>query len=286
MMKYSLDLEAVQAFLLVVDLGSFTRAAEALQTTQSAVSLKLKKLEDRLDCRLIDRSPRYVQLSAQGADFLPKARALIQAHEKALAFMRPEKTRLVVGISDHVAGPDLPMLLSQLKQQMESLLLEVRIGSSGELMQAYDRRELDAVFSRFTLGREEGVVIAKEKFGWFAGPGWSPVSGDPLPVATMPEPCGVRSLASDQLQEVGFEWEEVFVGGGVAAVTAAVMSGLGIAALARRMLPLGAVEVGSRLGLPTLPDLPIILYSRAKDPRADAGIKRLAAAFKNAAQGN
>lgn len=283
-MKYSLDLEAVQAFLLVADLGSFTRAAEALQTTQSAVSLKLKKLEDRLDCRLIDRSPRYVQLSAQGANFLPKARALMLAHDKALTAMRPEKTRLVVGISDHVAGPDLPMLLSQLKRQMDSLLLEVRIGSSGELLQAYDRRELDAVFSRFTLGREDGEVIAKEKFGWFAGPGWSPVSGDPLPIATMPDPCGVRSLASDILQETDFEWDEVFVGGGVAAVTAAVMSGLGIAALAGRMLPLGAVEVGDRLGLPALPNLPITLYSRAKDPRADAGINRLAAAFKNAAQ--
>lgn len=282
MIERSLDLEAVQAFLLVADLGSFTRAAETMHTTQSAVSLKLKKLESRLGCRLVDRSPRYVQLSAEGASFLPKARALMHAHDKALRALHPEKTRLVVGISDHVAGPDLPMLLSQLKQQMDRLLLEVHIGSSGELLQAYDRRELDAVFSRFTLGREDGDVIAKEKFSWFAGPNWSPVSGDPLPVATMPEPCGVRSLASDHLQEAGLKWEEVFVGGGVTAVAAAVMSGLAVAALARRMLPLGAVEVGGRLGLPTLPELPIILYSRANDPVCKLGVGVLVAAFRNA----
>ncbi|MCG8490350.1 MAG: LysR family transcriptional regulator [Sneathiellales bacterium] len=284
MNERSLDLETVQVFLFVADLGSFTRAAEALQTTQSAVSLKLKKLEERLGCRLVDRSPRYVQLSAEGASFLPKARSLMQAHDRALTVLRPKKTRLVVGISDHVAGPELPILLAQLKQQMKALLLEVRIGSSGDLLHAYDRRELDAVFSRFAIGREEGEVIAEEKFGWFAGPDWTHISGEPLPVATMPEPCGVRSLASDSLQEAGLEWEEVFVGGGVSAVTAAVMSGLGVAALARRMLPLGAMDVGDKLGLPALPILPITLYSRVKDPAAVAGMRMLAAAFRNAVQ--
>ncbi len=44
----ALDLEAVQAFVLVADLRSFTRAADILDTTQSAISLKLKRLEERL----------------------------------------------------------------------------------------------------------------------------------------------------------------------------------------------------------------------------------------------
>src|SRR3954466_12179595 len=62
-----LDLHAVEAFVRVAELDSFTRAAEAMRTTQSAVSLKLKRLERRLGCRLIERTPRHVQLSAQGA---------------------------------------------------------------------------------------------------------------------------------------------------------------------------------------------------------------------------
>src|SRR5580658_10210260 len=61
-----LDLDAVQAFVLVADLASFTRAAEALDTTQSAVSLKLKRLEGRLGRRLLERTPRRVRLSAEG----------------------------------------------------------------------------------------------------------------------------------------------------------------------------------------------------------------------------
>jgi hypothetical protein len=52
------------------------------------------------------------------------------------------------------------------------------------------------------------------------------------------------------LDAAGVSWTDIFVGGGVAAVAAAVMAGLGVAALAPRMLPFGAVEVGSKLGLP------------------------------------
>src|SRR3954462_351155 len=81
-----LDLDAVQAFVHVAELDSFTRAAEAMRTTQSAVSLKLKRLERRLGCRLIERTPRHVQLSAQGAVFLDHARHLLALQLREPAF--------------------------------------------------------------------------------------------------------------------------------------------------------------------------------------------------------
>lgn len=56
-MQRLLDLDAVEAFVRVAELESFTRAAEAMQTSQAAVSLKLKRLEDRLGCRLLERTP-------------------------------------------------------------------------------------------------------------------------------------------------------------------------------------------------------------------------------------
>ena len=54
----TLDIPTVQAFLLVAELQSFTRAAEALGTTQAAVSMKLQRLEATLGKRLVERSPR------------------------------------------------------------------------------------------------------------------------------------------------------------------------------------------------------------------------------------
>ena len=280
-----LDLDAVQAFVRTTELGSFTRAAEAMQTTQSAVSLKLKRLEDRLGCRLLERTPRYVQLSAQGAAFLPHARALLGMHDHALSVFAGARQRLTIGISDHVAGPELPALIARMNTQDPQLLIEIRIGSSGVLLQSFDRRELDTVIVRLQAGRSDGENLAEEKFGWFAAPGWQHRAGEPLPLATLAEPCGVRAMAGQSLDTAGVPWTEVFVGGGVAAVAAAVMAGLGVAALAPRMLPFGAVDVGPRLGLPDLPRLPVLLHSRVKEGRARAALAALSAAFRSAVRG-
>ena len=285
MVERSLDLDAVEAFVRIAELGSFTRAAEAMGTAQAAISLKLKRLEDRLGCRLIERTPRHVQLSARGAAFLEHARELLAAHDRALATFAQARQRLTIGISDHVAGPELPALIARMNQQDPQLLIEIRIGSSGDLLQSYDRRELDAVLARMHVGRSDGELLAEEPFGWFAAPGWQHRAGEPLPLATLAEPCGVRALAGRSLDAAGIAWAEVFVGGGVAAVAAAVMAGLGVAALAPRMLPLGAVDVGARLGLPELPRLPVLLHTRNQEGRPRDALVALSAAFRSAVWG-
>lgn len=285
MIERSLDLDAVEAFVRIAELGSFTRAAEAMGTAQAAMSLKLKRLEDRLGCRLIERTPRHVHLSARGAAFLEHARELLAAHDRALATFAQARQRLTIGISDHVAGPELPALIARMNQQDPQLLIEIRIGSSGDLLQSYDRRELDAVLARMHVGRSDGELLAEEPFGWFAAPGWQHRAGEPLPLATLAEPCGVRAMAGQALDAAGIAWAEVFVGGGVAAVAAAVMAGLGVAALAPRMLPLGAVDVGARLGLPALPRLPVLLHTRTQDGRPRDALTALSAAFRSAVRG-
>lgn len=281
MAEHPLDLDAVRAFVRIADFGSFTRAAESMRTTQAAVSLKLKRLEERLGCRLVERTPRRVELSERGAAFLDHARELLEAHDRALCAFVPARERLAIGISDHVAGPELPALIARMNAQDPQLVIEIRIGSSGDLLQSFDRRELDTVIVRFHAGRGDGELLADEQFGWFAAPGWQHRAGEPLPLATMAEPCGVRALAGRSLDAAGVPWTEIFVGGGVTAVAAAVTAGLGVAALSPRMLPFGAVDVGPRLGLPDLPRLPIMLHTRVKAERGRGALAVLSAAFRS-----
>ncbi|WP_208989284.1 LysR family transcriptional regulator, partial [Pseudovibrio sp. POLY-S9] len=206
MIDRPLDLDAVRTFVKIAELGSFTQAAETMQTTQSTVSLKLKRLEKRLGCQLIERTPRYVQLSAQGVTFLEHARELLKQHDHALASLTNARQRLTIGISDHVAGPELPMLIARMNAQDPELLIEIRIGSSGDLLKSFDRQELNTVIVRQHESREDGKLIANEKFGWFASQDWQPRANEPLPVATMPEPCGVRVMAGHLLDQAGIPW--------------------------------------------------------------------------------
>ncbi len=220
-----LDIDTVQAFVLIADLASFTRAAQALDTSQAAISLKLKRLEERLGYRLLERTPRHVRLTPCGEQFIQAARNLLnllQAHARALGDMTaPPTRRLVIGISDHVAGPDLPVLLSRLAQYDPLLLIEVRIASSRDLSASFDRGELDAAIVRREGDRQDGEVLVVERFGWFAAPTWQQVPGSVLRLATLAAPCGVRHLAVRVLDDAGIAWTEVFVGGGVMAVGAA-----------------------------------------------------------------
>ncbi|WP_273825771.1 MULTISPECIES: LysR family transcriptional regulator [Pseudomonas] len=276
-----LDLDTVQAFVLIADFASFTRAAQALDTSQAAISLKLKRLEERLGYRLLERTPRHVQLTPRGEQFIQAARHLLLAHERALGDMEaPENRRLIIGISDHVAGPDLPLLLSRLAQYDPLLIIEVRIGSSRDLSAAFDRGELDAAIVRSEGERHDGEVLVVERFGWFASPTWQHTPGSVLRLATMASPCGVRQLAVRVLDEAAIAWTEVFVGGGVMAVGAAVSAGLGVAALAKRVAPAGAIEVGEQWGLPPLPMTEIILHARPTDARSQETLRALSAAFR------
>ncbi|MGY3118718.1 DNA-binding transcriptional LysR family regulator [Bradyrhizobium sp. S3.14.4] len=139
-MTATLDIATIKAFLLVADLQSFTRAAEALGTTQAAVSLKLQRLEALLGKRLVERSPRAVRLTADGAAFLDRARALMEAHDRALSDETSTAQSLSLGISDHAAGPELVPLLERLHAMSSSLTLAVTIGFSREMQDAYDAR--------------------------------------------------------------------------------------------------------------------------------------------------
>jgi len=279
----ALDLDAVSAFVLVADLRSFTRAAEAQGTTQSAVSLKIKRLEDRLGRRLIERTPRLVRLSADGQGFLERARELIAAHERAVSGDTIVR-RLSFGISDHAAGPDLSTLIARVSEHDPNLRLEVHIGTSSDMLAAFDRGAHDAVIVRRESARRDGETLLRDRFGWFAAPTFRHRAGEPLRLATLSESCGVRALAVRALDSAAVPWVEAFVGGGVAAVVAAVMSGLAVAPLARRVAPAGAVDIGPRIPLPGLGASEVVLYSRVSDPHLVAAVRVMAASFRSASR--
>jgi DNA-binding transcriptional LysR family regulator len=273
-----LDLDAVRAFVLVADLHSFTRAADALDTTQSAVSLKLKRLEAHLGKQLVERTPRVVRLSADGDAFLSAARDLLGAHERALGSLSVERRRFAVGLSEHVAGRDLPELLAKLNSYDPGLVVELHLGTSATLLAQFDERRLDAVIVRFEpddAPRDDATALFSEPLGWLAAPHWLPQVGEPLPLALLAAPCNVRAMAIRTLETARIAWREAFIGGGVAAVGAAAAAGLAVSPLARRVAPPGLIDVGARLGLPPLPESRVTLHSRVRDPRTVESLRML-----------
>jgi DNA-binding transcriptional LysR family regulator len=279
----SLDLDAVRAFVLTTELQSFTRAADALGTTQSAISLKLRRLEEQLGRRLLARTPRQVRLSAEGARFLEAARDLLQAHEHALASFETKPRRLIIGISHQLVGSEMPRLLGWLNQYDPSLVIELRVAGSGEVMASYDQGALDAaIVLQPHDHRRQGEVLFEESFAWVAAPHWELHAGQPLPLSTQGATCSIRNAAVQALDAADIPWTEVFIGKGAALVGVPASMGWAVAVLAKRAAPSGTIDVGSMQSLPALPTQQVVLHSTLNDPRSRQTLATLGAAFRSA----
>lgn len=282
-MQTSLDIDALRALVLLGDYASFTRAAEALGTSQAAISLRLKRLEARLGRRLVERSPRSVRLTAPGAALVAQARHVIAAHDAALAALDEQPRRpLILGISDQTSGAHLPALLAQCRERLPHLRLEVRIGLSRDLSAQFDDGGMDAaILHHVGNSPPRGAeVILRDRLGWFAAPGFSWTAGERLPLLALAAPCAVRAAAVKALGAARLPWFEAFTGGGVAALSAALTARLGVAVLGRRVRPAGMVELGKKQKLPELPATAILLRSRVSDPVLARALREIVAAIR------
>jgi DNA-binding transcriptional LysR family regulator len=213
--------------------------------------------------------------------FLKPARNFIAAHELAVTGLSTVSRRLTIGISDQVAGPALPSLLAKLNAYDPALIVEIHIGTSRNLMDAFDKDALDAAIVRREDDRRDGELLIRERFGWFASPHWEHSQGQPLRLASLAPSCKVRALATQVLDKAGIPWTEVFIGGGMMAIGAAISAGLAVAAMAYSVAPIGTVDIGQQYGLPRLPDSDVILHSTLTDPIVQGALRTIAAAFRS-----
>ena len=275
-----LDVEAVQAFLAIADHQSFTRAAKQLGTTQGAISVKLKRLEDRLGQRLLERTPRSVRLSAQGAQFVEFARDFVAAHNRALAGLSSGRRRFSLGIATHVAGPEVPTVLARLNAYDPTLRMEVELDNSAALLGALDHGTIDAAILRRDDDRRDGAVLAPEPFGWYAAPDFAHRPGAPLRLASTAPSCGVRNIAARALDAAGIAWTEIFLGCSPL-VADAVTAGLAVAVFATRLAPPGTIEVSEKFGLPPLPASELVLVYGVSDRKSREILETISAAYRD-----
>src|SRR5688500_4519878 len=112
----NVTLRQLRAFVLVARLGSFTRAAQAMHVTQSALSLLVRELEGAVNTRLFDRTTRAVALTAAGSEFFPQAQRILSELESALAgvdkFLAKEHGTVVVAAPLLLSSVYLPPILA------------------------------------------------------------------------------------------------------------------------------------------------------------------------------
>jgi DNA-binding transcriptional LysR family regulator len=270
-MRYpDLDIDLLRSFATVAERGGFTAAGQALGLTQSAISLKIKRLEEIVRRRVFDRTSRKLSLTREGEVLLAYARRLLSLNDEAVRRMitPPVSGRLRLGVADHFVPQHLAPILARFARTYPDVRLEVEVGRSHELRAAQRSGALDLVIGKRRDNETDGTPIWTETLAWVAAPDWAPPQDRPMPLAMLPAGCMFRDRALSTLARADLPAEIVYASASLLGVIAAAQAGLAVTVLGRSSLPPGLVEVAS---LPALGTCEMAVFGDAEGRMALVG---------------
>ena len=254
-----LDLDQLRTFVAIAECGSFTRAAETVHKTQSAVSMQMRRLEERVGKPIFARDGRLSRLTEDGERLLAYARRLMRLNDETLAaFDEAELTgRVRLGTPDDYADRFLPEILARFSRSNPRAEVTVVCAPTPMLIETLRDGELDVAI--ITHVREKGPadVIRREPLLWVTSSRHCAHEEDPLPLALGRPTCNWRRAALDGLEAAGRRHRLLYSSWNSTAVGAAVMAGLAISVLPESALRPGMRVLSETDGFPRLPSVEI-----------------------------
>ncbi|MEQ3643175.1 MAG: LysR family transcriptional regulator [Paracoccus sp. (in: a-proteobacteria)] len=231
-MNRMIDPRLLRALVGVIDHGSFTRAAEQLNMSQSTISQQISRLEDQLGQPLLDRDARPVRMTAAGERLTGYARRILALQDEAtLALGDPSgSVSLRIGLAEDIMTPDMARLFADFSATHRRVRLDVTAGLSLALTRGYRDGDFDIIVVKETAPEPDCRASVPEPIGWFQGPG-APDAPDPLPFVTFPPGGLYRDQMFRRAEHLGRRWYVAFSGSSLSNVVTAVEAGLGISLL-------------------------------------------------------
>ncbi len=265
------DTVLLRTFVAICDSGSFTKAARAVNLTQSAVSLHVKRLENQVGTRLIVRKTRGLRLTEQGEVLQSYARRILALYKEAEQHLSRDSGGTVrIGVPEYFDLHTLSSLLRQFSAHYPEIRLHIELGIGPDISALLDEGELDLVIVSNEIGEGDGIALCRERRVWAAGRAMQLGPEEPAPLALYPPFCRWRQLSLEELAKAGRTWTLAIQSAGTAGILAALEAGLAISVFPEFNLPPTLKALGAAEALPALPDFEFVLRrSRSSSPAAD-----------------
>jgi DNA-binding transcriptional LysR family regulator len=266
-----LEIELLKAFVAVAENRSFTRAADFLHRTQSAVSMQIRRLEEAGGSRLFERSRHRVGLTRDGEALLGYARRMLALHDEALAQLGQSQIQgsVRIGAMEDYATRILPRVLADFAATHPLVHVELETGLTGGMVDRVGSR-FDLVLAIHPEGGGGGELVRREMLTWATGLGHSPHLSDPLPLALYQQGCSLRAWAQEALDGTDRRWRLAYVSSSLGSVEAAAAAGLAVTVVKSGAFPAGLRPLAERDGLPPLPPAEIRLHRSSAPTKATA----------------
>ncbi|NDD58130.1 MAG: LysR family transcriptional regulator [Chlamydiae bacterium] len=258
-----MDSFTLSCFLAVVESGSFTKAAQKVKRTQSAITQRMNALENMLGKPLFDRS-KQMSLTKDGEFFLPYAKKIFSLQSEVVDQLKyPElEGEIRFGLPEDFAATFLSDVLTDFSTLHPRISLNVECDLTLNLYEKFKKGAFDMVLVKMHRPEDfpNGVEVWSEPLEWI-GKNQYHIQAEPLPLVLSPEPCVYRSRALEALSNAGIRSRVVFISPSYSGIIAAVNAGMGITALPKNMIPdqLSVIKLDL---LPRLPDIHVSLLKQ------------------------
>jgi len=245
----ALDLKQLEAFVWAADLGSFSKAAARLNTTQPNISIRIKSLETALKVKLLERDAGSVRLTARGRDLVKHARQTLNAADNLILSMEDNSlidSTLRLGVTEMIVHTWLQPLLKTMKEQFPHLHIELTIDLSVNLSKELFERNIDLALQNgpFEHASSGSVELGTYPLIWIASPELGLNSGNEIstnaltthPILTHARDTLLFKEVAQHFKSVGVHDPRLVPSSNLAACLFMAMNAMGVATLPRGMV--------------------------------------------------
>lgn len=273
-----MTLKHLEALYWVWRLGSFTAAAERLHSTQSAISMRIRDLEEALGQELFDRTARAARLTTKGQELVGYA-------ERVMELMAEIKARIGdptivsgivrIGVTEYVALTWLPDLVRELNARFPRVTLEMNVDLTLSLLDKLRGGEIDLAMLPGPIVQPglRNISLGFVEFAWMASPALkipdrrlTPRDLDNWPILTLSKTSNLYAQLERWFEESGAVGRRTDTCNSLSVLASWTISGLGIG-----YLPIEHFGRDIRAGrlrmVDVTPKLPDLEYVAALDRR-------------------
>ncbi|MDH6234074.1 DNA-binding transcriptional LysR family regulator [Mesorhizobium soli] len=281
-MTIHLDSDLLRTFVAVAEAGNFTKAAEQVSRTQSAVSMQIKRLEDMIGEALFDRGSRGVSLTRRGQELIINARRIVSLIEETAASLKakPLDGPVRIGIPEEYSYSILSRALGMFSKQHPKVEITVRYAHSASQIEALEAGELDLAVVFEWEDYSDGEVLMRDPTVWVTSNLHCQHEERPLPVALYNRDGWCKDFALRSLEDRGYPYRVAYTSDTTGGLKLAVASGLAIAPVSRSNIPPDCRELTAAEGFGDIDASNVVLH-RAPGATSEA-IKGMADAIREA----
>lgn len=260
-MPRNLDLTALRSFVTVADCGGVTRAAGALNLTQSAVSMQLKRLEDSLDVKLLDRSARKIALTAPGEQLLSYARRMLELNDEVFSRLTATEFEgeIVLGVPHDIVYPSIPLVLQHFHADYPRMRVNLESSFTTRLKEKFARGECDMILTTEDDLDAGGETLVELPLVWIGAPNGVAWRQRPLRLA-FEHRCIFRKSVQEALDNAGIPWEVSIESDQSRTIEASVSADLAVHVMLENTAPPYSEPIQHGGALPELASKKINLY--------------------------